>query len=218
MGDRLCRALEPDIEHEGRRVRIPTERSQVGDSSGACGGLVRTDDHADAPLGVASAGVSQGLDAGVLGGDVDFEGQEILRYQFKHVLDLLQFTDREAGRIAVEIVGRRDDRGDVPERVPASVGRGVAVEVEIDDLRGARIAVQQEGVGERVAGQSVGPADIGILREERRVDGRVDEVALSRPVDEVGDVGLQGRDTQEHSFLEPLQGEAASLEPLFVGS
>src|SRR5207247_392237 len=124
------------------------ERAHVSDASRAGGIPVRwTDDHPDAVIDIAGAGLSQPLYAGVLGRDVDLEGSKILRNPLPHVLDGGPLRAVEGRRIPIEVKGSRDNVRIVGEvAVPDSSGSHVSIKIEVYGLGRSGTAVKQEGL------------------------------------------------------------------------
>ena len=100
------------------------------------------DDSPDSPLCVAVAGVLQRLDVRPLGGDVNVEGHEVFRDRPPHQLDDGELVVGEGLGAALPIPRRVDIHRPAP-------WDGVSVEVEVDDLRRAGVAVEGEGVLQR---------------------------------------------------------------------
>ena len=118
--------------------------------------------------------------AGILGGDVDVEGREVLRHPQPDLLDGGVLAVAERG-----VVVERERRGGRRLGVPPAPDLGRAVEVEVDGAFGARTAVQAEGL----RGREDGLLDRGL--DVSRVVSRVVARVIARVVPVVS--GAAGR-------------------------
>src|SRR5262249_51995771 len=123
------------------------------------GGVVQGDDHADAPAVVLRGGLAQGLDAGVLGGHVEVERGEVLGHAGPGTLDELLLGDGKARPAVCGVDGRTGDV--VPVRA-VHVARGVAVEIQVDDVVGGGVAVELEGLRQVVGAAADQPQVTGV--------------------------------------------------------
>ena len=132
-------------EDERRVVAVRVEGPDVRQPAGAvrpvdlAGGGPEEGPHA--PLRVAAAGPHQPVQRGLLGGDVHVEGEELLAEPQPGLLDDQQFLLAEV--LGVVVPAEAADLR-AAAAVPARVLQVVAVEIEVDDMVGARVAVQRE--------------------------------------------------------------------------
>jgi hypothetical protein len=156
------RAEVVGVDQRRRIVGVVVRRAEhvdVGDAAGAGRGhrgavglLVLGDQHA------AGAAVEAGR---LLGGDVDVERRQVLGDAVPDLDDggALGVVERRA--VAVLAEGQRVEGA----RAPGRAGEAVAVEVQVDLVRGARLAVQDEGIGRREVGaHAAGGAARGLRR------------------------------------------------------
>ncbi len=145
----------PSRQRRGRRGKDPcvlvehravgTEHVDVRDAAARrAQPLVGRDDHDGPVLLVAGEVVGErGVRRRPFGGDVDVERREVLGHLLPEVADVL-LLGRAERRVAVDVVAG-DRLGRDRSAVPGGAADGLAVEVEVDDPRGAGPAVEREG-------------------------------------------------------------------------
>ena len=174
--------------HVARGLHAPPERIQVSNASGRPIQPVlppAADTDPLAPASVARSGPPQRLHARVLGGHIHVKRTEILGDALPDGLNAFALVGGKRAGAALKVVSRSLDRA-VGE-IPIGADRAVPVEVQINDLRRARPAVQGKRVAEGKRGGAGGHRSDEEVRRRpgtkrkgvRSVSRRVDQLATT---------------------------------------
>jgi hypothetical protein len=108
VGDCFSGPPQAAIEYEGRLVIITNivKGAKVGVTTATTVEEVITGNYYAGPIDlVLAVAACNGILARILGGDIDIEGREILRYLKPHPLDIFELEAAEAVRVAVPVIG-----------------------------------------------------------------------------------------------------------------
>ena len=126
------------------------ERTDIGDTSGTSGILVRTEDNTHAITGITRRGALETLDSRVFRGHIHVKLGIIFHHTAPYCLNGGMFCVTETCGIGIKGKRRGRERGLPPKRVPRGARCRVTGEIEIDFTGSRRTTMKEEGRCRRV--------------------------------------------------------------------